>query len=224
VLVDPARPLGRPPYVPSRRGRSPTSSCRKVWSRNRASPVCWPGVGQRSTLGSRLVAVAALVALDGAGHPGPDHLDYRPHSLTAPAGPGSTQRPSEPGMPAAQAVSRVSSCRVVRRADRVRCLSEPRRTRMPTPPVALRQHWFTQLGPAVYRLSDRPHLEGCSGGDARPSPCATGEGVWRGGAGPGTRALSRFQAEGPGRWRSVIGCSPRSTPAQGPRVAPRAGG
>gem|GEM_PF-6015794 len=66
--------------------------------------------------------------------------------------------------------------------------------------------------------------QGCSGCDARPSPCATGEEVWRGGAGPGTLALSRFQAEGPGRWRSVIGCSHRSTPAPGPRVAPRAGG
>jgi hypothetical protein len=66
--------------------------------------------------------------------------------------------------------------------------------------------------------------QGCSGCDARPSPCATGEEVWRGGAGPGTLALSRFQAEGPGRWRSVIGCSRRSTPAPGPRVAPRAGG
>ena len=65
-LVDPARPLGRPRFQVGR-GRSPTSSCRKVWSRNRASPVCWPGVGQHSTLGSRLVAVAALVALDVAG-------------------------------------------------------------------------------------------------------------------------------------------------------------
>jgi hypothetical protein len=48
---------------------------------------------------------------------------------------------------------------------------------------------FLILCTAVCLPSDHSYLEGCSGCDARPSLGATGEGVWRGGAGPGTFAL-----------------------------------